>query len=100
MAFWAGLGVVGDDLLDFGYGQFARGFKVFRALRCEVLHAFDFDCAGGGGQYAVAVDGMGDAAGVPQLRENQPAFGVDGGSYLFPCANLRLGEQTWGERAA
>jgi hypothetical protein len=43
---------------------------------------------------------MRHAPRVPQLRENQPAFGVDGGGYFFPRVNLRGGEQTGRERAA
>ena len=97
---FGGLGVVGDDLADFGGGEFARGLKIFCVLRREVLHAFDFHRAGGGGQNAATVNRVRHAPRVPELGENQPAFCVHGGGYLFPRGNLRGGEQTGRERAA
>lgn len=95
-----GLGVVGDDLADFVGGKFARGFKIFRALRGEMLHAVDFHRAGGGGQDAVSIHRMRHAPRVPELGENQPAFFVHGAGNFFPRGYLRGGEQTGRERAA
>ena len=97
---FGGLGVIGDDLADFGGGQLARGFVVFRPLRCEMLHAFNFYRAGCGGQHAATVNRMGYAPCVPELGENQPALFVHSGGNFFSRVNLRGGEQAGRERAA
>ena len=86
------LGVIGNDLPDFGAREFSRGFVIFRPLRGEVFDAFDVNGNGGwrAWQNAIAVYGMGDAAGMPELRVNQPAFFVYGGGNFLPGGDLRI----------
>ena len=86
------LGVIGNDLPDFGAREFSRGFVIFRPLRGEVFDAFDVNGNGGwrARQNAIAVYGMGDAAGMPELGVNDAALGVYGGGDFLPGSDLRI----------
>ena len=55
-----------------------------------------FDVNGDGGrrarQNAMAVYGMGDAAGMPELGVDDAAFGVYGGGNFLPGGDLCIGK--------
>ena len=71
-------------------------------MRGEMFDAFDVNGDGRrrARQNAMAVYGMGDAAGMPELGVNDAALGVYGGGNFLPGGNLRFGKYAGSERAA
>ena len=103
------VGAVELDAVEAGVpGRFAR--RGGRPRRCRGLLGFEGagdgvgglgledvevavggDGAGGDGELAVEQERMGDAAYVPDLREDAAAGVVDGGGDGLPCFDLLLG---------